>query len=95
MTLAATASLGDIFKAEISEAKRLGYTPQINNAQIAVIMRLVPATQKTKRIAADANPGAPAPAIEAAVPITDERDRLAAISAAFTATLQLARDANA
>lgn len=86
----------DIFRSEIQQAKRLGYAVQTNVTGVAVVVRLVPKTQKAKRIAAASAPeGSTAPAIESVVAYPSPSHRIDAMHAALTATLLMAHDAAA
>jgi len=83
--------LAEIFRSEILEARRLGYRLQALLEQELAIVRLVPCTQRTIRLARSNDAGA----IEAAVPYNEPGERLDAVRAAIAAATQLARDANA
>jgi hypothetical protein len=86
--------LGQFFRTEIDQARRLGYGVQSLITGTAAVVRLIPKTQRTKRIAAaSAPPGVTAPNIEATVPYDMPQHRLDAAHAALLAALQLARDA--
>jgi hypothetical protein len=86
--------LGQVFRSEIDRAKRLGYEMQTHVSGIAVVVRLVPKTQKAKRVAAKHAPqGSPAPAIETVVPYDSPGHRIDALHAGITAVLELAHDA--
>jgi hypothetical protein len=83
--------LAEIFRSEIAEARRLGYRLQAMLDHEFAVVRLVPVTQRTIRIAREHKGGA----IESTVPYDAPGERLDAVRLAIDAVTQLARDAAA
>lgn len=88
--------LGTVLRHELDQAKRLGYKVEARVTGAAAVVRLVPSTQRTKRIAAKTAPdGTTAPAIQALQTYELPRQRIEAVHSALTTALRLARDADA
>jgi hypothetical protein len=86
--------LAQVFGFEIDQAKRLGYGVQAHVTGTAAVIRLVPKTQRTKKIAAATAPeGTKDPAIQAVQVYDMPQHRLEAVSAALAAALETARAA--
>lgn len=88
--------LAQFFRAELATAKQLGYGVQGLITGTAAVVRLIPKTQKAKRIATQtAAPGTTAPAIEAVQVYDMPQHRLEAVQSALNTALATARDAAA
>lgn len=83
--------LDQLFRSEVNEAKRLGYSVVTRLSPTVAVVRLVPKTQRTKRICSTAG----ATAIESTVAYDGPPALLEAVHSALVATLMHARDAAA
>jgi hypothetical protein len=88
--------LARVFGFEIDQAKRLGYRVEAHVTGTAAVVRLVPTTQRTTKIAAATAPeGTQAPALQGVQVYDMPQHRLEAVQSAFSAALTAARDAAA
>lgn len=96
MTTALRVPLHHLFRAEIKEARRLGYQPQVSFEDATIIVRLVPTTPASRAAAAasaptdTSNPVIQSVCGEVPAAVSDKVD---ALRETFASALVLARDA--